>query len=272
MQPTAFTLDLPEPADGAARSSRRRIYLLEARYEFLKLLRSPHFAVPVIAFPVMFFVLFGLSFGSRTAGAGVGPREHLLASYSVFGVVTAALFAFGAGVAVERAQGWLSLKRATPMPPTAYFAAKVASAMAFGAIILACMAVVAIAAGGVRLPLLAWVRLLSVMVAGCVPFCLAGLVIAFTVPPAGAPGIVNLINLPLAFAGGLWVPVDRLPPFVRALAPGVPQYHLGQLALGAVGGSWLPGTGLHILALAGWSAALAAAARWAYRRGEGRSA
>jgi len=272
MQPTALTLDIPEPADSSTHSHSWRIYLLEARYEFVKLLRTPYFAVPTIAFPVMFFVLFGLSFSSRTAAGQVGPREYLVASYSVFGVVTAALFAFGAGLSVERAQGWLSLKRATPMPPTAYFAAKVVSAMVFGAVILACLAVVAIAAGGVRLPPGAWVRLLGVVVIGCVPFCLAGLVIAFTVPPAGATGVVNLINLPLAFAGGLWVPVDRLPPFVRLLAPALPQYHLGQLALGAIGGAWMPRTGQHVLVLLAWSVALVAAARWAYRRSDRRSA
>ncbi len=46
---------------------------------------------------------------------------------------------------------------------------------------------------------------------------------------------MNLINLPLAFAGGLWMPVQMLPKMFQTIAPIVPQYHLGQLALAAVG-------------------------------------
>ena len=47
-------------------------------------------------------------------------------------LIMAALFGFGVGVAVERGQGWLLLKRATPMPPLAYLLAKMATAVAFG--------------------------------------------------------------------------------------------------------------------------------------------
>ena len=51
----------------------------------------------------MFYVLFGVSLAKKSDGP-IGAAEYLLASYCIFGVVTAALFAFGAGVAVERAK------------------------------------------------------------------------------------------------------------------------------------------------------------------------
>ena len=174
----------------------------------------------------MFYLLFGLSFTGRSTGVGVGPAEYLLAGYTVFGAVTAALFAFGAGVAVERAQGWLVLKRATPMPVSVYLGAKVVSCMVFGALIVLVMAVCGTSFGGVRLPFSAWLSLLALATLGCVPFCLLGLSIAFLVPPAGASGIVNLINLPLAFASGMWVPVNMLPRVFQAIAPALPQYHM----------------------------------------------
>ncbi len=206
----AAILDLPAPARASTRGPSLRTYALETKYEFFKLLRPPHYSVPVLAFPVMFYLLFGLSLAGRTK-EGVGAAQYLLASYSIFGVVTAALFAFGAGVATERALGWLVLKRATPMPVSAYLAAKVASAMLFGAVILITMAFCAIVLGGVHLSIATWLKLLLVVTLGSIPFCLVGLLVAFIVPPAGAPGIMNLINLPLAFAGGLWMPVEMLP-------------------------------------------------------------
>ena len=93
-----------------------RTYVLEARYEFLKLLRMPGFALPSITFPAMFYVLFGVLFGGRSFGGG-SMATYLLATYGAFGVIGAALFAFGVAVAVERGQGWMMLKRASPMPP-----------------------------------------------------------------------------------------------------------------------------------------------------------
>ena len=39
----------------------------------------------------------------------------------------------------------------------------------------------------------------------------------------------------MAFAGGMWIPVDFLPDTIQAIAPYLPTYHYAQLALGAVG-------------------------------------
>ena len=47
-----------------------RAYALEAKYEFLKVFRMPAYAIPTIVFPVMFYALFGLTFGAgRVAGS-----------------------------------------------------------------------------------------------------------------------------------------------------------------------------------------------------------
>jgi ABC-2 type transport system permease protein len=263
---SASALNLPAPASGDAHASLWRIYTIETKSEFLKLLRLPHYLVGVVGFPVMFYLLFGISL-SNDSGP-IRAADYLLASYCVFGVVSAALFAFGAGVAVERAQGWMSLKRATPMPPGAYLGAKVFSAMAFGSVILGLMGLCGITLGGVRFPIETWLRLWAVLVLGCVPFCFAGLIIAFTVPPTGAPGIVNLINLPLSFAGGLWLPVDMLPKALRAITPVLPQYHIGQLALGAIGVLETPNTLQHVVALLVSAVIFGALAWWTWRRSD----
>lgn len=262
---TPSTLDLVPLDDGDAipTPSVLRLYALETRYEFLKLIRQPHYVVGVIGFPLLFYVLFGLSL--RNSG-GLRAADYLLASYAVFGTVSAALFSFGVGVATERASGWMLLKQAAPLPTSVYLTGKVLTCMLFGAVIVVLLGGLGVSVGGVRFGPGQWLGLACAVVFGCVPFCLIGLALGYVIPPSGAPGLVNLINLPLAFAGGLWLPYEMLPRFLQRLAPFVPQHHLARLALGAAG--LVPDPPLsHVLALTGFTVIGGVAAALAYRRG-----
>ena len=90
-------------------------YLMEAKYEFLRLLRTPSFAVPTLSFPPLFFLLFGLLLNLANARAA----QYLFATYSVSGVMAPSLFGFGVAVPIEREKGWLPHNRVAPMPPGA---------------------------------------------------------------------------------------------------------------------------------------------------------
>jgi ABC-2 type transport system permease protein len=231
----------------APRVSLLRCYALEARNEFLRLLRAPSFVLPTLLFPPMFYVLFAVLFGNRS---GFQANVYLLATYGVFGVMSPGLFGLGVTVAVDRERGWLTLKRALPMPPGAYIVSKLAMALLFAAIIFSILAVLSMTLGGVRLPASAWSSLLVVELLGVLPFCAIGLYIGSLVGGSAAPAIANLIYLPMSFLSGLWMPLAVLPAFVANLAPLWPAWHLGRLALAAVGQA--PGEALlpHALALA----------------------
>jgi ABC-2 type transport system permease protein len=258
--PAALTL----PPTSSASPNAMRIAGLETYYMFLSLLRLPHFSLGTVGFPVLFYLLFGLSL--RNSSGGPKASEYLLASYAVFGVVTAALFAFGVGVATERASGWMLLKQAAPLPASVYLTARVVTCILFGAVIVALLAALGVTAGGVRFGPFQWLGLFAAVMFGCVPFCLFGLALGYVLPPTGAPGLVNLINLPLAFAGGLWLPYEMLPRPLQLLAPFVPQYHLGRLALRTVGLVADP-LASHIGALVLFTVIGFGAAVLAYRRG-----
>lgn len=251
----------------AAQWSPARAYALEAKYEFLKVLRLPAYSIPAVTFPVMFYVLFGLAFGTGRAG-GVSMSTYLVATYGAFGVIGSALFGFGVGVAVERGQGWMVLKRASPMPPLAFFTAKLVSSSIFSAVIVLLLSVLGVASGGVRLPAGAWTELVAVLILGAVPFCALGLALGYLAGPNSAPAIVNLIYLPMAFASGLWIPIEVLPPVVKAVAPFLPAYHLGQLALDAIGAGRGDPVWTHIAVLAGFGVVGLGLAFWGYRRDE----
>jgi ABC-2 type transport system permease protein len=230
------------------RSRVMRAYLLEAGYEFLRLLRTPSFALPTILFPSMFYLLFGVILAR--SGHGFDASRYLLASYSVFGVMAPGLFGFGVVVAMEREQGLLTLKRALPMPPGAYLFSKMAMAMLFAALIVLLLMGMAFALGHVRMPIGNWLALLGVDVPGVLPFCAIGLLVGTLVGGQGAPAVINLIYLPMSFLSGLWVPLPFLPKFLQQIAPLWPSTHLGQITLTVAGAGGDGRVALHALVLA----------------------
>ena len=211
------------------------IYLKEIKYELFKSLRLPVYTISVISFPLMFYVLFGLLLNAKETIAGMGVPTYMIATYGTFGVMGASLFGTASGLASDRGLGWLQVKRASPMPPFAYFLAKVALSMIFSTVVISLLLILGLSFGGVRLPLMDVVRLLGTLALGSLPFSAMGLAIGYFVGPNSAPAAINLIYLPLSFCSGLWVPYMFLPKFVRQIALALPPYHLSQLALGVVG-------------------------------------
>src|SRR6202044_1392477 len=137
------------------------IYLKEAKYEFLKSLRLRVYSLSVISFPVMFYVLFGLVLNAKQSIGSTTVSTYLIATYGTLGVMGASLFGTAAGLASDRGLGWLQVKRASPMPPFAYFAAKVVSSIIFSTVIVLALFTLGITLGGVRMPLADFAKLLG---------------------------------------------------------------------------------------------------------------
>lgn len=239
----------------------RRSLLLEARLEFLRLLRTPSFALPALAFPVMFYLLFGVLLAKP--GAALQVAHYLMATYCVFGVMAPGLFGFGVSVATERDKGLLALRRALPMPPLNYVGGKLAMAMTFALVIFAMLALAGSWIGGVRLGLVQWLLLGATMVVGALPFCALGLLVGSFVNGQAAPAIVNLIYLPMALLSGLWFPLSMLPGLFHKLAVIWPAWHLAQLGLASIG---QPSTGSAFAHLAYLAVFTAVIGSWAGRR------
>jgi len=211
------------------------IYLKETKYEFLKNLRLRMYTASVLSFPIMFYILFGLVLNSNQQIGATRVPTYLIATYGTFGVMGASLFGTAAGLASDRGLGWLQVKRASPMPPFAYFTAKVITSMTFSAIIILALFALGILMGGVRMPVTSFARLLGTLVAGSLPFSAMGLAVGYFAGPNSAPPTINLIYLPMSCCSGLWVPFMFLPKVVKQIALALPPYHLSQLALGVVG-------------------------------------
>ena len=239
-------------AGGATRGrppSGLRILWLEARMEFFRLLRNPSFSVPIIVFPLMFYLLFAVMLGPPSAAGGVAG--HMLAKFTIFGVMAPGLFGLGVSLALDRDRGLLELKRALPMPAGAYLGAKVAMAGLFASIVSVALMLLSATAGAVVLEAAQWVELFVVSLLGVLPFCSLGLLVGTLTKGSAAPAVINLVYLPMSFLSGLLIPLNVLPHAVVQFAPLWPSYHLAQLTQGIVDQSGPRGVLAHILAVVG---------------------
>lgn len=212
-------------------SKNVNVYWQETKFEWLKSIRNPAFALPAITFPGLFYVFFGVLMNGHNPQAAT----YLLCTYGVFGVMGPALFSFGAGLAIERGQGWLDIKSASPMPGGAQVISRLFVSMGFSILILLSLGGLAASLTDISLTL-SQVSLLSViLVLGGLPFCLLGLTLGLSLKAESAPVVINMVYLPMSFLSGLWIPIAMLPEFLQSFAGFLPPYHLSQLALKVVG-------------------------------------
>ena len=249
-------------------ATRRRASLQPAalalaylRAETVELARHPGFVVPTLGFPALFFLLFGRSVEPGQAAAVTAGY----AAFAVFGVV---FFQFGVGIAQERALPWQLYLRVLPVAPWQRFAGRLGSAVLFAAAAALAVIAVALGCGGVSIGAAGWLRLAAALTVGAVPFGLLGIALGYLLSPRAALPLANLVYFGLAYLGGLWTGPEGLHGVARRLSPLVPTRNWNDLVAGAVGaGAWRLGS---LAALAGWGAAFALVARFAYRRDEAR--
>ncbi len=230
--------------------------------ELMQILRDPWSVVFGILFPTVFFLIFGTSLYARYA-------TTLLAQYAAYGAFVAAFQIFSIAIASERGKGWQKLMRTTPMSPLFYLGMKFLIVMCTGISSLLLLFVIAATVGKVHMQLLAWCELFGCMLAGMIPFALAGIFLGFAGRPSLSQVLGTVLTLVLSFASGFYVPLDYMPSVVRSIAPYLPTYHLTQLAWYAVnsnrGRDSMP-IWMHVAILGGFALVFALLALWAYKR------
>jgi ABC-2 type transport system permease protein len=237
--------------------------------------RVPEYFIGVVVLPVILFAMFGLPTTGEVLPGGTTVVAMLFVSFCCYGVVSQALFSFGAELAMERQKGWLRRLRATPMPMWLYFTGKLALNLVFTVVIVAGVALVAATAGQASFEPARLAATSAVLLLGTVAFSPTGAAIAYWARPKAVSTIVNLAFLPLAFLSGFFFPVEQLPDVLQRIAPWLPTYHFGQIAWRAMApvedvGDFTTdaGTslGLHVAVIGAWALASLALTVWGYRR------
>lgn len=237
-------------------------YFSDAKYESLRLFRTPAFSMPILAMPILFYSFFGVILNGK---AGAVFANQMFVGWTVYGVMGPGLFGFGILVAVERSQGLLTFKRALPMPTGSYLTSKLMMAYVFAIVVMIMLVTAGLTMGHVTLAGAQLFRLAAVMSLGVFPACAVGLFIGCYAPASSAAAFANITYLGMAFLSGLFFPLSG---FLHDIRWAWPTYHLSQLAR-ASGGMKSEGEPLvHVAVLAAVTVVLVAlAARKLSRKG-----
>lgn len=197
---------------------------------FVPLIRTPAYWMPLVVFPALLYSFFGLP--PSQSNPEIAPI--LLASWSAFTVIGIGFFQFGVSISQARESKWENYARTLPVGGLPRFVGQIVSALIFLTIALGLLWTVSWLATNISLTTPQYARLFASLVAGVVPFVLMGAALGYTIPARGAVPIANLLYLPLAYFGGLWMPPQMLPGFVATVSPYTPTRQLGELAWAAV--------------------------------------
>lgn len=209
--------------------------------------RQPGFWVPTVLFPAMLYTFFGAGL------AGEGPAaRYAMASFSVYAVLGVGFYQFGVSVAQDRGAPFALWQRLLPGSALAPWVARVLVGMGFATLAMALVLALGKILGGVVLPeTLGWGRLAAVTLLAALPATLMGTALGSVTSARTAVPLANLVFLPLAYLGGLWMPPHMLPGVVGAISVWTPTRAMAELAWAAMDGRGLPGR--YLLILAGWT-------------------
>jgi ABC-2 type transport system permease protein len=169
----------------------------------------------------------------------------------------------GAMVATERAQGWSRQLRLTPLSPVAYVFVKLLTAMLLGALAVLVVYVMGAFTKAQMDTVGLWVATALIAWAGSLVFAAFGLFMGYLLPSENVMQIIGPGLAILAFAGGLFVPLED-GSTLQKIAQFTPMYGISSLAHAPLTGdsfqwAW-------VLNVAAWLVVFAGGAIWRFRK------
>lgn len=235
--------------------------------EIRRAVRNGRYVMFTLGFPLIFYLLFTSIYGHAKLG-GVSFGATYMVAMAAYGGLGAALNSNGARLAMERAGGWARQMRVTPLSPAAYVGAK--AAMAFCVVVPAVLivALAGVAIHHVTMSATSWVDFLVGIWIGAIPFSVLGVLLGYAFDSESAQSGTMIVYFALAILGGMWFPVQVMPPAMRDIAYVLPSYHWAAIGWNALAGKG-PGWG-NVGVLAAYTVAFTFAALRRYQRDEAR--
>lgn len=204
-------------------------------------LREPAATFFTVVFAPMLLVLFGAIYGNKpnTFFGGRGMVDVSVPSYIGLIIVSCAFMSIPIATAANREAGVLRRFRMTPLRPAAYILANIVTNYVMTALGVAALVLVGRTVYGMKFDgnlLSVWAGFtLSVLA-----FFSLGYLIASAASTARSAQAVGMIcAFPMMFLGGATIPLEVLPPAVRAISRFVPLTHVVTLMRGLwAGESW----------------------------------
>ncbi len=202
------------------------------RVELKEFLRTREQMVFVFLFPIMLLLLFGQIFGGQELGdTGVTFAQYFLAGMIATGILNTGFQSLGISIAIDRDADALKRIHATPLPPTAYFAGKLAQVVFVSVVQLAILVGLGVAMYGVSLPPDAghWWTFAWVFALGTAASVAWGIATSSLLRNAkAASAILTPVVLVLQFTSGVFVVFSQLPTMFQTFAEFFPLKWLAQ--------------------------------------------
>jgi ABC-2 type transport system permease protein len=250
--------DLTMPARGASRlPGTGKVLAAQVRYQLILLARNPRALVTGLVMPAV-LLAFELGrvqhLGATSAGTALlAPRVAGLFLFSMFSV---AILTHATTLVTAREDGVLRRWRAAPLPPGAYFTAKITATVLAADLAGAILFAVSTEMAGLRLTGHAVAALLVTSTLGTLAFAATGTALTALISTAqSAQPVLALIYLPLVLLSGAFGPVQG-PHWLTMTAsylPAQPVADAASRALLASGGALIPAHDIAVLA--SWLAA-----------------
>lgn len=232
--------------------------------ELKEFLRSREQMIFIFAFPIIFLLLFGTIFGGQSLGdTGVSFAQYFLAGMIATGILNTGFQSLGIGLAIDRDEDNLKRIHGTPLPKSAFFAAKVAQVLFVSVVQIALLIVLGVLVYDVKLPVDGghWLTFLWVFLLGTAASTVWGIATSSLLRNGkAASAILTPVVLVLQFTSGVFVVFTQLPEWLqtfgsifplRWLAQGMRSVFLPeQFALAEAGGAWEHG--LTAIMLGAW--------------------
>jgi ABC-2 type transport system permease protein len=236
------------------RREPRALFLHQLRSEQLVFWRSREAAFFIFLFPPVLFVLVGsLYSGSRYQGVPV--KWAILAGFIGYGCANTAFAGLAIQLVLRRESGILKRLRSTPLPPTTYIAALLASTLIVFGLQAIALFLLGRALYGTPFPP-DMGSLVATLLIGAAAFAALGTATASLIRSAeGSSAAVNFILLPMAFLSGGFGPTKSYPAVLRAIGDVLPLKYFVKLVYAVYlhgHGFWTqPGA---LVVLAAWGA------------------
>jgi ABC-type multidrug transport system permease subunit len=218
--------------------------------------RNPVAAFFTLGLPVVFLVFIAGLFGDAVVESrgGLPLARFFTPALAVFGAVQAAFCLLAADTARLRENGVFQRLRATPVPPVALLAGRIASSAVVAVVAAALVFAVGAAFYGARIDATALAAVALSLAVGVASFAALGLAVAALV--RGATAVLALTNgllVSLAFVSDVFVVAAAMPAWLDRIGWVFPLRHLAAAVVGAANGS---GVALdHLAVVAAWGLA-----------------
>ncbi|WP_137844438.1 ABC transporter permease [Microbacterium sp. 2FI] len=224
--------------------------------------KNVSFVVFTVVMPVTLYLVFSAIYGGESDDGLASAM--IMVSMAAYGSLGAAMSG-GAQLALERRSGWFRQLMITSVPPRVFLWARAAVTMTLVLPALILVFVAGAFLGGVTATAGQWLASLGLLWIGLLPMTVLGMVVGVWVKAEAVQGVTTMLLLALSLLGGLWFPVDNMPPVMATIAPVLPTYWLGELGrFPFLPGADFPWGGIGVLLA--WSVGLTVLGALGYRR------